>query len=207
MYIEVFLVGVLAALSPGPDFVVVMKNSLGIGRKYGIATALGIASALIVHITYTILGFTIILEKSPVIFNVIKIIGAAYLLWLGWQGIRSKAQSESLQDIGIQRLLQPSTILGFREGFLCNVLNPKSALFFLSVFSQFIGNNTPNWIRWIYGGEIILAVGLWFILLAILISNNYFKKMYQQYMHWFDRGLGIILIIFAVTIGITTVSR
>ncbi|PGY05845.1 LysE family transporter [Bacillus sp. AFS031507] len=205
MYIEVFLVGVLAALSPGPDFVVVMKNSLGIGRKYGIATALGIASALIVHITYTILGFTIILEKSPVIFNVIKIIGAAYLLWLGWQGIRSKAQSESLQDIGIQRLLKPSTILGFREGFLCNVLNPKSALFFLSVFSQFIGNNTPNWLRWIYGGEIILAVGLWFILLAILISNNYFKKMYQQYMHWFDRGLGIILIIFSVTIGITTV--
>lgn len=207
MFIEVFLVGVLAALSPGPDFVVVMKNSLGIGRKYGIATALGIASALIVHITYTILGFSIILEKYPVIFNVIKIIGAAYLLWLGWQGIRSKAQSESLKDIGIQRLLKPSTILGFREGFLCNVLNPKSALFFLSVFSQFIGNNTPNWMRWIYGGEIILAVGLWFILLAILISNNYFKKMYQQYMHWFDRGLGIILIIFAVTIGITTVSR
>ncbi|QIZ08207.1 LysE family transporter [Priestia megaterium] len=207
MFIEVFLVGVLAALSPGPDFVVVMKNSLGIGRKYGIATALGIASALIVHITYTILGFSIILEKYPVIFNVIKIIGAAYLLWLGWQGIRSKAQSESLQDIGIQRLLKPSTILGFREGFLCNVLNPKSALFFLSVFSQFIGNNTPNWMRWIYGGVIILAVGLWFILLAILISNNYFKKMYQQYMHCFDRGLGIILIIFAVTIGITTVSR
>jgi RhtB (resistance to homoserine/threonine) family protein len=206
LYIEVFLVGILAALSPGPDFVVVMKNSLGIGRKYGIATALGTASALIVHITYTILGFTIVLEKLPVVFNVIKLIGAAYLLWLGWQGIRSKAQSESKYDIGIERLLKPSMGKGFREGFLCNVLNPKSALFFLSVFSQFIGPNTSNWMRWIYGGEIILAVGLWFILLAILISNNYFRKLYQQYMHWFDRGLGIILIIFAVTIGITTVS-
>jgi threonine/homoserine/homoserine lactone efflux protein len=65
MYLEVFIVGILAALSPGPDFVVVTKNSLGIGRKFGIATALGIASALIVHITYTVLGFTIILEKSP----------------------------------------------------------------------------------------------------------------------------------------------
>lgn len=202
---EVFLVGVLAALSPGPDFVVVMKNSLGIGRKYGIATALGISSALIVHITYTILGFTIILEKSPVIFNVIKLIGAAYLLWLGWKGIRSKAQSENSNDIGIERLLKPSIIQGFREGFLCNVLSPKAALFFLSVFSQFIGPNTSNWMRWIYGGEIILAVGLWFILLAILISNNYFRKLYQKYMHWFDRGLGIILIIFAVTIGIITV--
>lgn len=60
--------------------------------------------------------------------------------------------------------------------------------------------------RWIYGGETILAIGIWFILLAILISNNYFRKLYQQYMHWFDRGLGIILIILAVTIGITTFS-
>lgn len=209
MYIEVFLVGVLAALSPGPDFVVVMKNSLGIGRKHGVATALGVASALIVHITYTILGFTIILEKSPVIFNLIKLAGAIYLLWLGYKGIRSKAYSESSNEINVEQKWHPSIGQGFREGFLCNVLNPKSALFFLSVFSQFIGPNTSNWMRWIYGGdggEIILAVGLWFISLAILISNNYFRKLYQQYMHWFDRGLGIILIIFAVTIGITTVS-
>lgn len=68
MYVEIFLIGVLAALSPGPDFVVVMKNSLGIGRKYGVVTAMGVACALIVHITYTVLGFTIILEKMPVYF-------------------------------------------------------------------------------------------------------------------------------------------
>ncbi len=203
MYMEVFLVGVLAALSPGPDFFIVMKNSLGIGRKYGIATATGIASALIVHITYTILGFTIILEKSPVIFNLIKLFGVGYLLWLGWQGIQSKAQSGNLHEIGKGQLLKPSMRQGFWEGFLCNVLNPKSALFFLSVFSQFIGHQTPDWMRWIYGGEIILAVGLWFILLAILISNNYFRNIYQQYMHWFDRILGVLLIIFAINIGMT----
>ncbi|MFF5994890.1 LysE family transporter [Lysinibacillus sp. KU-BSD001] len=203
MYIEVFLVGILAALSPGPDFIVVMKNSLGAGRKYGIATALGIASALIVHITYTLLGFTIILEKIPVVFNVIKLTGATYLLWLGWQGIRSQARLENSNGKSIDRLLKQSVIRCFREGFLCNVLNPKSALFFLSIFSQFIGPNTSKWMGWIYGGEIIVAVGLWFILLAILISNSFFRKVYQQYMHWFDRVLGIILIIFAVTIWIT----
>ena len=207
MYLEVFLVGILGALSPGPDFVVVMKNSLGIGRKFGIATALGIASALIVHVTYTILGFTIILEKLPIIFNIIKLIGAAYLLWLGWNGIRSKAQVQTSNDIDIQPISKPTILKGFYEGFLCNVLNPKSALFFLSIFSQFIGSNTPNWMRWIYGGEIILAVGLWFILLAILISNNYFRRFYQQYMHWFDRGLGAILIVFAVAIGVTTFTK
>lgn len=207
MYVEIFLIGVLAALSPGPDFVVVMKNSLGIGRKYGVVTAMGVACALIVHITYTVLGFTIILEKMPVVFHIIKLVRAAYLLWLGWQGIRSKAQSQNLIDLGVEKLVRPSMRQGFLEGFLCNVLNPKSALFFLSVFSQFIGHNTPSWVRWIYGGEIILAVGLWFILLAVLISNQYFRTMYQRYMHWFDRGLGAILITFAVVIGINVFSK
>jgi len=204
MYAEIFLIGILAALSPGPDFVVVMKNSLGIGKKYGIATALGIASALIVHVTYTILGFSIILEKFPILFNIIKLTGAIYLLWLGYKGICSKAQPESSNEISVEQNSQPSLRLGFREGLLCNLLNPKAPLFFLSVFSQFLGHDTPDWMRWVYGGETILAIGLWFVSLAILISNSYFRKFYQQYMHWFDRGLGIILIIFAVTIGITT---
>jgi RhtB (resistance to homoserine/threonine) family protein len=206
MYVEVFLIGILAALSPGPDFVVVTKNSLGLGRKHGIVTALGVASALIVHIAYTILGFTVILEKYPSIFNIIKLVGAAYLLWIGYKGLRSKAQLENSDDTHIEQKLQPSVGQGFREGFLCNLLNPKAPLFFLSVFSQFLGHDTPDWMRWVYGGETILAIGLWFVLLAILISNNYFRKLYQQYMHWFDRGLGLILIIFAVTIGITTFS-
>ncbi|MBD8006738.1 LysE family translocator [Bacillus norwichensis] len=203
MYLEIFLIGILAALSPGPDFVVVMKNSLGMGRKNGMAAALGIASALIVHVSYTVLGFTIILEKWPFVFNMIKLLGAVYLLWLGFQGIRSKAKSNELH---IGQLLNRSAGQSFREGFLCNILNPKSALFFLSIFSQFIGHSTPEWMRWIYGGEIILAVGLWFILLAILISNHYFRGIYRKYMHWFDRGLGVILIIFAVTIGVTAFS-
>lgn len=207
MYVEVFLIGVLAALSPGPDFVVVMKNSLGIGRRYGIATAFGIASALIVHITYTIFGFTIILEKFPSLFNIIKLSGAIYLLLLGYKGIRSKAQAERSNEIRVEQKSKSSIGKGFREGFLCNLLNPKAPLFFLSVFSQFLGHDTPDWMRWVYGGETILAIGLWFVSLAILISNNYFRKMYQKYMHWFDRGFGVVLIVLAVTIGITTLSR
>lgn len=207
MYVEVFLVGILAGLSPGPDTVVVTKNSLSVGRAYGVVTALGIASALLVHITYTILGFTIILERWPMVFNIIKLAGALYLLWLGWNAIRSVAGSENLKSLGKEKLQKQSVWQGFREGFLCNVLNPKSALFFLSVFSQFIGSYTPEWMRWVYGGEIILAVGLWFILLAILISNKYFRRFYEKYMHWFDRAMGSILIIFAVTIGITAFSE
>lgn len=205
MYIEVFFIGIVMALSPGPDFVIVMKNSLGIGRKHGIATALGIASALIIHVAYTVLGFSIILEKWPVVFSLIKLLGAIYLLWLGWKGIRSKALPLNSNNLNTQEKSSKSSIFkGYCEGFLCNLLNPKAPLFFLSVFSQFIGNNTPNLVGWIYGCEIIIIIGVWFSLLAILISNNYFKKIYQQKMHWFDRALGIVLIIFAFTIGITS---
>lgn len=206
MYLEVFAIGVLGAISPGPDFVVVMKNSLGLGKRVGIATALGIAAALIVHVTYTILGFTLILNQSPAIFNVIKLAGATYLLWLGWNGIRSKARPLQTFHAENHPHANPFVLKGFREGFLCNLLNPKSALFFLSIFSQFIGAGTPNWMRWIYGGEIILAVGLWFILLAILISNPYFRRVYQKYMHWFDRCLGAALIVIAVMIAISVMT-
>ncbi|MEA1006584.1 MULTISPECIES: LysE family translocator [Bacillus amyloliquefaciens group] len=205
MYIEIFLIGLLAALSPGPDFFIVMKNSLSKGRKYGVVTAIGVASALIVHVTYTILGFTFILEKWPSVFRVIKFAGVLYLLWLGWNAIQSKPQSnKSTLENDKGQIGSSSIWKGFMEGFLCNVLNPKSALFFLSIFSQFIGNNTPGWVRWIYGGEVILAVGLWFVSIAGLISKEFFRNMYHRYMHLFDRGLGIILIIFAIIIGVTT---
>ncbi|ONK23769.1 lysine transporter LysE [Bacillus sp. VT-16-64] len=206
MYAEVFLVGILAGLSPGPDFVVVMKNSLMLGRKNGIFTALGISCALIVHITYTILGFTILLEKWPMLFQFVKLLGAGYLLWLGFQGIRSQAKPEASPVVSYQSTAPTTLRKSFWQGFLCNVLNPKSALFFLSIFSQFIDANTPGWLRWIYGGEIIFAVSLWFILLATLISNRYFRTFYQKHMHWFDRGLGAMLMIFGVIIGYTTVS-
>jgi len=206
MYLEVFLIGVLGAISPGPDFVVVMKNSLGLGKRFGIATALGIAAALIVHVTYTICGFAIILAQSPAIFNAIKLAGAAYLLWLGFGGIRSKARPLRMFQAEDPPHSNPVFFKGFREGFLCNLLNPKSALFFLSIFSQFIGAGTPGWMRWIYGGEIILAVGLWFILLAVLISNPYFRSVYQRCMHWFDRCLGAALIVIAATIGISVMT-
>lgn len=94
MYTQIFLVGLLAAMSPGPDFFIVMKNSLGFGSRVGIATAFGICLALVVHITYTIFGFAFILQKYPVVFILIQLLGAAYLIWLGWHAIQSTSTSK-----------------------------------------------------------------------------------------------------------------
>jgi threonine/homoserine/homoserine lactone efflux protein len=94
MYLEVFIVGLLVGIAPGPDFVVVMKNSLGYGRSAGRATALGIASALVIHVSYTILGFAFILQHYPTLFHLIQLAGAGYLVWLGWHALRSRPARE-----------------------------------------------------------------------------------------------------------------
>ncbi|MGG3625946.1 LysE family translocator [Bacillus gobiensis] len=205
MFLQIFLIGILSGLSPGPDFFLVMKNSLGFGRRLGIATALGIASALFVHITYTILGFTYIIEKFPSIFITIKLAGSLYLLWLGFHAIKSVKQNKEQSGTGSKARMDKNVKQGFREGFICNVLNPKAALFFLSVFSQFISADTASWVRWIYGTEIVIAVGLWFTFISTVISYQKFRTFYERYSHWFDRGLGAILIYFAVFIVYSTI--
>jgi RhtB (resistance to homoserine/threonine) family protein len=204
MFLQVFLVGILAGISPGPDFVVVMRNSLTYGRRVGVASAIGIALALIVHISYTVMGFALILQKSPVLFKVIQAAGALYLLWLGYHAVRSRAQETAQlaegEEIAKAVLEQKSALAGFIDGFLCNVLNPKAALFFLSIFSQFFTSDTTISTRWIYGFEVIFAVGLWFVILACIVSNEKFRALYQRWQHWFDRLLGIALIYFGMKI-------
>lgn len=80
----------VAMISPGPDFLIVLRNALGLGRKHGIATALGIGSGLSIHMAYCIMGIGLIISQSIMLFSAIKYIGAAYLLWLGYKSVKSK---------------------------------------------------------------------------------------------------------------------
>ncbi len=206
MYAEVFLVGLLAAISPGPDFVVVTRNSLAFGRRAGMATALGIGTALVAHVSYTILGFALVIQQSPQLFRLIQVMGAAYLAWLGWGAIRSAPSLEPVHEDAAAKAAgglagaAPGGLGGFRDGLLTNLLNPKAALFFLSIFSQFLTPGTPGWVRWVYGGEIIVAVTLWFLLLSALIASKRFRTVYGRYRHWGDRLLGAALLYVAVRI-------
>jgi RhtB (resistance to homoserine/threonine) family protein len=210
MFLQVFLIGLLGAISPGPDFVVVTRNSLGYGARVGMATALGIATALTIHIAYTVGGYALILKQSPAVFTVIQLAGAAYLAWLGTQAIRSRPATETEPETAqeCEESFEPkSGWRGFREGFLCNALNPKAALYFLGIFSQFLRPGDPQWHYWIYGLENIAAVGGWFLVLAVIISSSRFRKGYHRYRHWSDRLLGAVLIFFAVRILWSAVSR
>ncbi|MHC1717945.1 MAG: LysE family translocator [Acidaminococcaceae bacterium] len=202
MFLEVFLIGILAGISPGPDFFIVMKNSLEYGKRIGIASALGVGSALLIHAAYTILGLAFVIQTYVYVFKLIQIAGACYLAYLGVQAIRATFSGKDVEFAYEETQRDDKTFLqGFNNGFLCNILNPKAFLFFLSIFSQFLSSDTPNWMAWVYGLEVVVAVTGWFVLLSIMTSANRFQRVYNKSRKWLDRFFGGLLLYFAYKIS------
>lgn len=192
--LQVFAVGVAVAVAPGPDFFMVLRNSLVRGRAAGVMTALGIGSALVVHVVYSVLGLALIIASSPAIFGFIRVCGALYLLYIAVKCLFNRERTD-LETVCAQTALEgevASPLRGWREGFWCNLLNPKAALFFLSIFSQFMTPETPNALRWIYGGEVIVIVTTWFVLLALFLSTAKIRGAYTKIARWIDAGVGVI---------------
>ena len=140
------------------------------------------------------------MKTFRVLFVTIQLLGAAYLAYLGTVTILStlkkKSESESRQpEKGRKSFRQ-----GFLNGFLCNILNPKAYIFFLSIFSQFMSSSTALWMEWVYAFEVVLVVGLWFCALSAVISSDVFKKGYRKAEKWIERFFGAVLVFFAVKI-------
>ena len=128
-----FLVAALALnFAPGPDMLYVIGRSVGQGRKAGVVSALGIFAGGWAHILAAAVGIAALLRSSPMAFNVVRYLGAAYLLYLGVKMIAQRSRLETKQ--------LPSESLSniFRQGVITNVLNPKVALFFLAFLPQFV---------------------------------------------------------------------
>lgn len=201
MFFQVFLISLLAGMSPGPDFVLVMKNSLGHGRSIGIASAFGIAAALAVHATYTVLGIAFVIQRHSLVYAGIQFSGAAYLAYLGAGAILSTLKGEKAGIVSVSSGEARKTPLeGFVNGFLCNILNPKAFVFFLSIFSQFIVPGMPKWMELIYGAEVVATIGAWFVLVSVLISLEGFRTAYAKSYAWLDRAFGTILLFFALKV-------
>ena len=152
----------LLNLTPGNDFIYVAARSLSRGIRAGIISALGISAGLVVHVTASVLGLSVVLAKSAFAFNLIKYIGAAYLIYLGIKMLASKSQTLSGIKSEQENKLSSFTLL--KQGFLTNVFNPKVALFFISFLPQFADARSP------YFSSQLLVLGLWFIFSGTLVS-------------------------------------
>ncbi len=164
MEISHFGIFVLATLilniTPGNDFIYVATQSLSKGTKAGIISSFGISMGLMVHVSASVLGLSLLLSKSIIAFEIIKWLGAAYLIFLGIKSILSK--SHSLNELKDKKEISELRLL--RQGFFTNVFNPKVALFFLSFLPQFADSSSPNF------SLQLLMLGGWFIFSGTIVS-------------------------------------
>lgn len=187
------LAGLLLNLTPGNDMLYVMARSSGSGIKAGIISAFGIGTGCLVHVVAAMAGLSALLAQSALAFDIIKYLGAGYLVYLG---IRSLVQKKnSMQVKGVRDELSFGKI--FRQGALTNVLNPKVALFFLAFLPQFINPDKGN------ASLQILFMGSWFDLVGTLVNiivAVVFGKLgawlssSPGFIRWQDRVTGIMLI-------------
>ncbi|MTK12439.1 MAG: LysE family translocator [Clostridiaceae bacterium] len=166
---SVFIItGIILNLTPGADTMYILGNSMSNGKKAGIMSALGISTGCIVHTILAALGLSVILAKSALAFNIIKYLGAAYLVYLGIRSFMSK--SSLLIHNGDNEKSSFKNI--YFQGIITNVLNPKVALFFLAFLPQFINpNNTYGALPFLLLGCTFIITGtIWCIILAVFSS-------------------------------------
>ncbi len=192
-FITLTVIHLLAAASPGPDFALVSRQALLQGRRAGLWVSLGIALGLGIHIAYSAAGLATLIAHSTVWMSAIKLIGGSYLLYLGYQGIRAKAQSgvitnepAVIMDVAAHRLVC--------KGFLCNALNPKAPIYFLSLFTIVLSPNLPASTLVIYGVWIMLLQLFWFSLITLFFSQPTIRRRFLAISHWIDRVFGVAMV-------------
>lgn len=200
-FFSVAVISLLGAMLPGPDFATVTKNSFFYSRTAGYFTAIGIGAAILVHMTYCIFGLAVVIANSLLLFNVIKYAGASYLIYLGCLSLFSKESNDMFSiEEGCKKKSTISNFIAFKQGFLCNLLNPKATLFFLSLFTVLIKPTTPFYLQMAYGAEIVLIGVIWFFCLTIILSHAYVKRLLQAAEKYIAKILGLFLIGFGIVL-------
>ncbi|WP_095158614.1 LysE family translocator [Pseudomonas sp. Irchel 3E13] len=203
-FLTVALIHLLAVASPGPDFAVVVRESVTHGRRAGTWTAFGVGTAIFLHVGYSLLGIGLIVSQSIMLFNVLKWAAAAYLVYIGFKALRAKpagAGGEAIQVSTVERTPRAA----FVAGFMTNGLNPKATLFFLSLFTVVINPHTPLSVQAGYGVYLALATGMWFCLVAMLFSQARVRAGFARMGHWFDRTMGAVLIALGIKIAFSEI--
>ena len=205
-HLMLFMVaGWLLNLTPGPDVLYIVTNSLRAGVRAGLVAGLGITAGCFVHVLAAAVGVGALLAASATAFTVLKWVGAAYLLWVGIRLLVARAPAAAA-DLGALAADKPAGSLHdvFVGGFLTNVLNPKVAIFFLAFVPQFIAPDASN------KALAFIALGALFNLNSIPVNAGWAfaaawmarRDAVQRGMHWLDRAAGLMFVGFGVRLAL-----
>jgi RhtB (resistance to homoserine/threonine) family protein len=196
----------VAVVSPGPDLVMAIRNSVLHARRAGILTALGFALGVLIHVTYTLAGLAAIIAQSVFLFNLLKYIGAAYLLYVGIKALRSKGMDASALVPDAAPRSAMTDLQAIRSGFITNLFNPKATMFFLALFSQIIDPTYSLSIQIGFGLTCALMVFGWFSLVAVVLNTPAIKSKFMRASKWIDRTCGAFFIALGVRLALTKVA-
>lgn len=163
----------LLSMTPGVDTLLMIRNTARGGLRDGVLTSVAICCGLFVHATVSALGISLILLQSAWAFGLLKLIGAGYLVWLGVQSLRSARRGTPLPVAGVAMNRQPVSLwLPLREGFLSNVFNPKTVIFYMAFLPQFIAPGDPALLKslWLAGVHFVIA-NVWQIGVAMMVGR------------------------------------
>jgi RhtB (resistance to homoserine/threonine) family protein len=191
-FLSLMAVFIIAAITPGADFACVTRESVVYGRRAGILAAIGVGSAILFHVTYTVLGIGLLVAQSIIAFTIVKWAGAAYLVWLGVHSMRAPAPAASTVDAA-QRQPRPA-LRSLTIGAMTNLLNPKATLFMVSLFSTIVSPTTPVAVQFGYGVSMSLVLAAWFTVVALFFTTAAMRAAFARAGRWFNRATGLMLI-------------
>lgn len=196
--VAVFAVGVV---TPGPNFLITMKNAIRASRRIGLLTALGIAVATFLHISAGFLGVTAVIWRSALLLFVAKSLGGSYLIVVGGKALFAK--SKGLTFASLDPDTAYSSRAAFRAGFLTCLSNPKSTLFYLSLFTAVIPSETPPWAQVVMLALMWCTSLAWYSTVALLFSQPAVQKRYTRSERIINLAVGSVFIVLGVQVFLT----
>lgn len=204
-----FFPAVLALnLSPGPDLIYILSTTLAHGKKVGVGSVMGVCTGALFHVAAASLGLSAILASSALAFSIIKFIGVAYLLYLGYQSFHS---AENRLTVSTRKNTPKTPWTAFKQGLLIDILNPKVAIFFMAFLPQFVRDESRYGsvpLQLLYLGLIIVAMAMIVELLCLLIASTLFQRLQanQSMGVIMDRFLGTMFVALGIKLALTSIS-
>jgi threonine/homoserine/homoserine lactone efflux protein len=193
--IAVSTIAIFMAMLPGADFVMVTPTSIYNGRLAGLYMSLGMCLSVCIHASYSIAGLAVIITNSPWLFTAIKYLGAIYVIYIAWQLLTTATLLNKNQN---NKTAQTSSFKALRLGFTCNILNPKTSIFFLSIFTQVVSIDTALIIQMTYGLIIMLAHFIWYSGIVLFLSHPKILPRFNKQKQKINKMSGFVLMIIAI---------
>jgi RhtB (resistance to homoserine/threonine) family protein len=187
----------LVMVTPGPDMVLVVRNTLVGGRRAGLQTSAGILVGNLVHVTYCLLGIGLLISRSIVAFSMFKYAGAAYLIYLGIVSFRSGAKTLTTRDMdGLQ-----SSRTWFVQGLVNNLLNPKGTLFYLGVFTSVITPDTSLRVMLLLILSMMLVSASFWLIFVYTLDRPILREFVERTQQTVNRVLGVLLVLLGLRLA------